>query len=100
MKTFEIHRARIPTSMFKEIVNDLDIAMYQYGEPLDHNNVEARSRCFAPVSAQIYRILFLDLFWLLTLKPAVQPDGRPFQINHPQYSRIHHTRPYDNKGAR
>ena len=98
MKTFEIHRARIPTCMFKKIVEDVDIAMYQYGEPLDHNNVEAGSRCLAPVSAQIY--LFLDLFSLLTLKPAVQPDGSPFQINHPQYPRIHHTQPYDNKGAR
>jgi len=53
MKTFEIHRARIPTSMFKEIVGDLDMAMYQYGEPLDHANEEARSRCLAPVSSNI-----------------------------------------------
>jgi hypothetical protein len=29
MKTFDIHRARIPTSMFKDIVQDLDIAMNQ-----------------------------------------------------------------------
>ena len=100
MKTFEIHRARIPTSMFKEIVGDLDMAMYQYGEPLDHDNEEARSRCLAPVSAQIYRILFHDLFLLVALIPAVQPDGCPFQINHPQYSRIYHTRPHDNEGPR
>lgn len=58
MKTFEIHRARIPTFLFKEIVEDIDIAMNQYGEPVDHNNVEARSRCLVPVSAHIYRILF------------------------------------------
>ena len=52
MKTFDIHRARIPTSMFKDIVMDLQIAMNQYGEPLDHKNEEARSRFLAPVSAQ------------------------------------------------
>ena len=71
MKTFEIYRARIPTSLFKEIVEDLDIAMNQYGEPYYHNNEEARSRCLAPVSAHIYWIPFPDLLSLLTLIPAV-----------------------------
>ena len=71
MKTFKIYRARIPTSLFKEIVEDIDIAMNQYGEPVDHNNEEARSRCLAPVRAHIYRILFPDLLSLLTLIPAV-----------------------------
>ena len=50
MKTFDIHRARIPTSLFKEIVQDLEIVMKQYGEPLDHKNAAARSRFLAPVS--------------------------------------------------
>ena len=35
--------------MFKDIVYDIQIALNQYGEPLDHQNVEARSRCLAPV---------------------------------------------------
>ena len=86
--------------MFEDIVQDLDTAMNQYGNPVDHANEEARSRCLAPASAQIYRILFPDLFSLLILIPAVQPDGRSFQINHPQYSRIYHTRLYDNERAR
>jgi len=51
MKTFEIRRARIPTSMFKEIVGDLDVTMNQYGDPVQHSNEEARSMCLAPVSA-------------------------------------------------
>jgi hypothetical protein len=51
MTTFEIARARIPTSMFEAIVGDLDIIMNQYGDPVDHDNEEARSRCLAPVSA-------------------------------------------------
>ena len=52
MPAFEIHRARIPTSIFKSIVEDLDIVMNQYGDPRDHKNEEARSRFLAPVSAQ------------------------------------------------
>ena len=41
--------------------------MWVLDQPLDHNNVEARSRRLVPVSAQIYRVLILDLFSLLTL---------------------------------
>jgi hypothetical protein len=50
METFDIHRARIPTSMFKAIVEDLEIMMKQYGQPNIHKNGEARSRFLAPVS--------------------------------------------------
>jgi hypothetical protein len=32
MSTFEIHRARIPTSLFKLIIGDFEIIMNQYGE--------------------------------------------------------------------
>jgi hypothetical protein len=59
MPTFEIHRARIPTSLFKSIVGDLEIVMNQYGEPRDHKNEEARSRFLAPVSAQRFPSLLL-----------------------------------------
>jgi len=59
MPTFEIHRARIPTSLFKSIVGDLEIVMNQYGEPRDHESVEARSRFLAPVSAQRFPSLLL-----------------------------------------
>ena len=52
MQTFDVHRARIPTALFKAIVEDLGIVMNQYGEPRDHQNEEARSRFLAPVSAQ------------------------------------------------
>jgi hypothetical protein len=52
MQTFDIHRARIPTSLFKEIVQDLEVSMKQYGEPNEQVNVEARSRYLAPVGAQ------------------------------------------------
>jgi hypothetical protein len=47
---FNIYRARIPTALFKAIVEDLDIVMNQYGGPHDHKIEEARSRFLAPVS--------------------------------------------------
>ena len=54
MPTFDIHRARIPSSLFKDIIGDLQVIMKQYGEPTRHKNEEARSRFLAPVSAQGY----------------------------------------------
>lgn len=51
MPTFDIHRARIPTPLFGDIINDLEVVMKQYGLPIRHKNVEARSRLLAPVSA-------------------------------------------------
>jgi hypothetical protein len=54
MKTFEVHRARIPTSLFKAIVEDISLIMKQYGESIDHKNVEARTRYLAPVGTKLY----------------------------------------------
>lgn len=48
--TFEMHRARIPNALFKEIIEDIEIVMKQYGPPSDHQNEEARSRFLAPAS--------------------------------------------------
>ena len=50
MPTFDVHRARIPTPLFKDIIRDLEIAMKQYGEPFDQHSAQARSRVLAPVS--------------------------------------------------
>jgi hypothetical protein len=47
--TFEIHRSRIPTDLFKSIVTDMDIMLIQYGAPREHRTEEARSRFFSPV---------------------------------------------------
>lgn len=49
MPSFIVHRARITTLLFKKVVEDLEIAMNHYGEPLDHKNEEARSRFISPV---------------------------------------------------
>ena len=54
MQTFDIHRARILSSLFKDIIGDLQVVMKHYGEPARHKNEEARSRFLAPVSAQSY----------------------------------------------
>ena len=49
--TFELHRCRIPTTLFKSIVQDIDIMLVQYGPPIEHKTEEARSRFLPPVSA-------------------------------------------------
>jgi hypothetical protein len=56
MGTFVIHRARIRTSLSKEIVQDIEVALRQYGEPFQQLNEEARSRYLAPVSAHLLLI--------------------------------------------
>jgi hypothetical protein len=84
--------------MFKEIVQDLEIGMNQYGEPLNHSNMEARSRFLAPVSAR-YIPHFSCAILALTLQPAVQQDRFTLQIKRLQYSRIHYAW-YDDKGTR
>jgi hypothetical protein len=52
--TLEMHRARIPNVLFKDIIGDIEIVMKQYGPPMEHNNVEAMSRFFAPVGVSIF----------------------------------------------
>ena len=49
--TFRLYRSRIPTTLFKSIVQDIDIMLLQYGLPLYHQTEEARSRFISPVSA-------------------------------------------------
>lgn len=50
IKTFGLHRSRIPTALFKSIVQDIDVMMVQYGPPTEHDTGEARSRFLSPVS--------------------------------------------------
>jgi hypothetical protein len=46
-----LHRSRIPTKLFKSIVQDIDVMMVQYGPPIEHFTEEARFRFLSPVSA-------------------------------------------------
>ena len=49
--TFDLYRSRIPTALFKSIVQDIDVMLVQYGPPIEHSTEEARSRFLSPVSA-------------------------------------------------
>lgn len=51
--TFEIDRARIPTSMFKQIIWDMQVALNQYGPPIEHQNEETRSRVLSTVQVPL-----------------------------------------------
>lgn len=51
IKTFELCRSRIPTALFKSIVQEIDIMLVEYGPPIEHETEQARSRFLSPVSA-------------------------------------------------
>ncbi|TDL16569.1 hypothetical protein BD410DRAFT_795220 [Rickenella mellea] len=46
---FDLNRSRIPTSIFRTIVEDMDVLMMQYGPFQEHLNEEATSRTLAPI---------------------------------------------------
>jgi hypothetical protein len=48
-QTFELHRSRIPTSLFKSIVEEMDVTLMQFGPLFEHEGEEARSRFMSPV---------------------------------------------------
>ena len=45
--TFDLCRSRIPTSLLKSIVEDMDILLRQYGPTDEHETEEAKSRFLA-----------------------------------------------------
>jgi hypothetical protein len=49
IQTFELHRSRIPTGLFKCIVKDTDDMLTQFGSPPEHEGEAARSRFISPV---------------------------------------------------
>jgi hypothetical protein len=51
IESFSLHRSRIPTALFKHIVQDIDIMIAQYGLPVEHQTDEATLRFLSPVSA-------------------------------------------------
>ncbi|RDB15483.1 hypothetical protein Hypma_004188 [Hypsizygus marmoreus] len=51
---FQVHRARLPTSVFKNIMSDIDILMRQFAGPMQGNTyVEEMSRWIAPIFNRI-----------------------------------------------
>lgn len=57
--TFNFYRSRIPASLFRSIVQDMDVLLQQYGSPFEHATEEAISQFLAPV--RTLRLLFSDL---------------------------------------
>ncbi|KAF8224600.1 hypothetical protein L208DRAFT_1310410, partial [Tricholoma matsutake] len=72
IRTFEIHRSRIPTHLFKSIVTDMDVMLMQYGPPPEHLTEEARSRFFSPV----FNHLVKQFGFMLRNNPETMIDGR------------------------
>ena len=62
--TFDLYRSRISASLFRSIVQDMDVLLRQYGPPFEHATEEATSQFLATV-----RILLLR-----------RNSGRCFQI--------------------
>jgi len=46
---FDLHRSRIPTSLFRAILEDMNIMLIQYGNMQRQTTEEARSRFIAPI---------------------------------------------------
>ena len=54
VKPFHLHRSRIPTALFKSIVQDIDVMQMQYGHPIAYDTEVARSQFLSPVSASYF----------------------------------------------
>lgn len=52
IETFYVRRSRMPTALFKSIVEDIDGMLVQYGPPIEHQTEEATSRFLSPVSTE------------------------------------------------
>ncbi|KAH9068513.1 hypothetical protein EDB83DRAFT_2586991, partial [Lactarius deliciosus] len=51
--SFDLHRSRIPTALFRNIVADMDILLMQYGTLQDHATEEARSHFLTPIFSHL-----------------------------------------------
>ncbi|KAG1739927.1 uncharacterized protein EDB91DRAFT_374012 [Suillus paluster] len=49
MEAFDLHRSCIPTTVFKSIVQDIDLMLLQYGPPLKYYTEVARLRFLSPI---------------------------------------------------
>jgi len=72
ISTFEVHRSRISTELFKSIVEDMDVMLVQYGPPHVHETEEARSRFFSP----IFNHLVKQFTFMLRNYPETMITGR------------------------
>ena len=70
IETFELHRSRIPTDLFKSIIEDMDLMLLQYGSPSQHSTEEATSRFLSPVK-------MTQSFFALESSPLSPTDLQP-----------------------
>lgn len=73
---FEVHRARIPNSLFASIASDVQLAVNNYGLPGDHGNDDARSRLITPVSHALTDIVMFASSLTRARKTALHPSCR------------------------
>ena len=52
IEIFHVRRSRMPTALFKSIVEDIDSMLVQYGPPIEHQTEEATSQFLSPVSTE------------------------------------------------
>ena len=50
IKIFHLHHSQIPTALLKQIVQDIDNMLIQYGPPVEHQTNEVTSRFVSLVS--------------------------------------------------
>jgi len=58
IETFTRHRSRIPTNVFKSIIEDMNIMLMQYGPAPEQMTEETRSRSLSPVISCTASILW------------------------------------------
>ncbi|KAH9019018.1 hypothetical protein EDB85DRAFT_2010048 [Lactarius pseudohatsudake] len=68
---FDLRRSRIPTTLFRDIVRDMDVLLIQYGSPRQHSNEETRSRFFAPI---VNRLIALFGSWIWNTPESLMSD--------------------------
>jgi hypothetical protein len=84
--TFELHRSRLPTSLFETIVMDMDGIMgTECGPPLEKWTVRASSKSFAPV-----RIIYITLSRRPSKGdhnqlPGIRPPRQAIQIHFEEF---------------
>ncbi|KAH9040797.1 hypothetical protein EDB85DRAFT_1925561 [Lactarius pseudohatsudake] len=68
---FDLRRSRIPTTLFRDIVRDMDVLLIPYGNLRQHSNEETRSRFFAPI---VNRLTALFGSWIRNTSESLMSD--------------------------
>jgi hypothetical protein len=78
--TFDLYRSRIPTSLLKSIVQDMDILLPQYGPLAEHATEEATSQFLAPVSKSTVTSSYCDVTQTPDLRSLIAWSTRCVQF--------------------